>query len=716
MKNRLLDEAALQPLRTLGLQTSYGGAEEMRQTLSSRRRSDSPVRGTNSRWLIAVLCVTSCLPGCRFPYSRHAAFDHEDHYYHSAGRVASEIALQTAGPDTSLPDADAPAATPEPRTIKTELPEESEYWDLSLQEVLHFGLTNSRVLNDLGGTILRNPDAVPSNVMSAIVQSDPRFGIEGALSAFDTRFNISSNLENNDRALNNLFLSGGNTGRTFVQTLEVTRAELVKRTVTGGQIALRNVTEYDRNTAPSNLFPSAWTTYYEAEARQSLLQGAGVQFNRIAGPFALPGYYNGVKIARVNADMSQAEFEVGLRDYLSNLENSYWDLHFAYRDLEGRLTLRDEALDIYKQYEAQGDRQPKYRLAQIREQYYRFQEDVQNALTGRRIDGTRTNNGSIPGTFRSGSGVYIAERRLRLLMGVPTAEARLIRPIDEATLVQMTPDWEQAKADALSRRPELDRQRFRLKRYELELIASRNYLKPTLDAVGRYRFRGFGEDLVGYNNDPNSTIPTDRFQNAYANLVNGQFQESQIGLEFSMPIGYRQGHAAVAQAEFRLARERAVLYEQERQIVHDVGNALADQLRTYEVAKTAAERREAAAEYRDGIRAKVDSGLSEEGELDVLMEAQRRFAEADSQYHLALADHQIALKNLNYERGTLLEYCNILTVDGFPTAVTEASNSLPSSTPNDQTAPPPEAPPAEVPPAEAVPALQQDSAAESGSK
>lgn len=676
----------------------------MRRTRGSCRQSYAPVRRPSTTWLIAALCVTTVLPGCRFPYSRHAAFDHEDYYHHSAGRVASEIALQACSPDTSLPDADSPAATPEPRTIRTDLPDESEYWDLSLQEVLHFGLMNSRVLNDLGGTILRNPDAVPSNVMSAIVQSDPRFGIEGALSAFDTRFNISSNLENNDRVFNNLFLSGGNTGRTFVQTLEVTRAELIKRTVTGGQIALRNFTEYDANTAPSNLFPSAWTTWYEAEARQPLLQGAGVQFNRIAGPYALPGYYNGVKIARVNADMSQAEFEVGLRDYLSNLENAYWDLHFAYRDLEGRLTLRDEALDIYKQYKAQKDRQPAYRLAQIREQYYRFQEDVQNALTGRRIDGTRTNNGSIPGTFRSGSGVYIAERRLRLLMGVPTSESRLIRPVDEATLVELTPDWEQAKADALSRRPELDRQRFRIKRYELELIASRNYLKPTLDAVGRYRFRGFGEDLVGYNNDPNSTTPSIRFQNAYANLVNGQFQESQVGLEFSMPIGYRQGHAAVAQAEFRLARERAILYEQERQIVHDVGNALADQLRTYEVAKTAAERREAAAEYRDGVRAKIETGMGEEGELDVLMEAQRRFSEADSQYHLALADHQIALKNLNYERGTLLEYCNILTVDGFPTTVIEASGSMPSPPPIDQAAPPVEAPPA--PP--------QDSAAESG--
>ncbi len=35
-----------------------------------------------------------------------------------------------------------------------------------------------------------------------------------------------------------------------------------------------------------------------------------------------------------------------------------------------------------------------------REQYYRFQAQVIEALTGREVDGTRTNNGSSGGTFR----------------------------------------------------------------------------------------------------------------------------------------------------------------------------------------------------------------------------------------------------------------------------------------------------------------------------
>ena len=440
---------------------------------------------------------------------------------------------------------------------------------------------------------------------------------------------------------------------------------MVKQSVTGGQFALRNVTIFDKNSAPSNLFPQSNSVYYEAEARQSLLQGGGVEFNRIAGPAGLPGYYNGVKIARLKSDISQAEFEIALRDYLSNIENAYWDLHFAYRDLSSKVDLRDLTLEVYGLYKNRIDTSgtEPFRLAQVREQYYRFQEDVQNSLTGRRVEGTRTNNGTVPGTFRGTNGVYLAERRLRLLMGVPTSDARLIRPADEASTVEVALNWEYVKSEALTRRPELHRQKFQIKRAELELVASRNYLKPRLDLVGRYRVRGMGNNLFGNPNDAYSSNAPDRFNNAYGSLASGQFQESQVGLEFSMPIGFRQGHAAVSQAELRLARERALLAEQERQVIHDVGNAVADVTRTSAVIKTALHRRDAAGEYLTGLTDRIRSRDFKPSDLEQWVDAERRFAEADNQYHLALCEHQIATKNVNYERGSLLDYCNIQPLD-----------------------------------------------------
>jgi hypothetical protein len=632
----------------------------------------------------SLCCIAMLLPGC--VAHRLKPFAKEAH------QATVEDALQKVEwPDTSLPTGDEdPAGVPQPRSLYSADPGDHDYWDLTIDEAIFYGLSNSRVLLDLGGTILRNPDAMYSNLTPAITQSDPRFGVEAALSAFDAQYNAVTNYENNDRALNNLFLSGGNDGRTFQQNLWVTRNEIVKRSAVGGQYAIRNFTEYDYNTAPSNLFPSAWTTWFEGEARQSLLQGAGMQFNRIAGPNATPGNYTGVTIARVNADISQADFEIALREYLSNLENAYWDLYFAYRELDGKLELRDMSLDILERFnnlQAAGkpNAEP-YRVAQVREQYYRFEQDVQNSLTGRRLDGTRSYNGSPGGTFRATPGVYLAERRLRLMMGVPSTDARLIRPSDGPCLAEITLAWEMAKGEALSRRPELDRQRFRIKRAEMELVASRNFLLPRLDAVARYRFRGFGDDFINSSFTPTDpTVPEQRFNNAWGNLSTGDFQEWQTGVELSVPIGFRQGASAVANAEYRLARERAVLHQQERQLVHDLGNSFAELDRAYNVLKTTFDRRASAAEYLDGMRNKIDMGDFTPLDLEQWLESQRRFSEADSQYHLAVADYQVALKNVNYEKGSLLEFHNILATNA------NGSETTPSMPP----APAPSAPAAE---------------------
>ncbi len=578
-------------------------------------------------------------------------------------KYTEHVFQNTEYPDTALPTSDYPDSTPSPRTLDSKLPErEADYWNLTLDEAIHQGLENSRVLNDLGGTILRSPETVQTNLNPIVNQTDPRYGVEAALSAFDARYNFSANYEKNDRIYNNLFLSGGQAGRFFQQDLNVYKNEIVKQSATGGQYAVRHFLEYDANTAPSNLYGSAYTTWFEGEARQSLLQGAGSQFNRIAGPGATPGNYRGVMIARVNADMSQADFEIALRDYLSNVENAYWDLHNAYRELDGRIRLRDMALEVYEAFKvraANGDPGfEEFRLDQLREQYYRFENDVQTALSGRLIDGTRTNNGSTGGTFRNSTGVYLAERRLRLLLGIPATDGRLIRPEDDPCLAETSLDWDLVRTEALQRRPELMKQRLKIKRSELELTASKNFLLPKLDAVGRYRFRGFGHGMFDGN-------AGDLYSSAFGNLGSGDFQEWQLGVEMSVPIGYRQAYAAVSNAEFILARDRALLREQERQIVHNAGNAYAELTRTFEATRTTYDRRAAAEKYLEGLAQtrNLDRGESRLL-LEQLLESQRRFAEADSQYNAAVVEYQLAIKNVNIEKGTLLDFYNMLPVDG----------------------------------------------------
>ena len=176
-------------------------------------------------------------------------------------------------------------------------------------------------------------------------------------------------------------------------------------------------------------FPAPGTRTSRPKSASPSCKAPESLYNRIAGPNGIIGLPRGVLIARVNTDISLADFELGVRNLISNVENAYWDLYFAYRDLHAKIVARDSALETWRRIHAlyvtgrRGGEADKE--AQARDQYYFFQAEVEDALTGRLFDGTRTNNGSSGGTFRGNPGVYVTERRLRLTMGLPPNDHRL---------------------------------------------------------------------------------------------------------------------------------------------------------------------------------------------------------------------------------------------------------------------------------------------------
>jgi len=562
---------------------------------------------------------------------------------------STNLQLEEAG--VASEDPFGVTATMQPRRIGDEEPRSDDYEELGLQEVIQTALNNSRVLRDLGGVVLKSPTAARTIHDPAITESDPRFGVESTLSAFDPVLSASEFAQKNNRALNNVFFGGGT--RLLQQDADVAQVSLSKRTVTGGTLSLTNNTSYDSNNAPGNEFFSSWNTNIEASVRQPLLAGAGSDYNRIIGPTGIAGLPSGVLLARINSDASLADFESGVRNFVSDVENSYWDLYYAYRDLDAKVQARDAALDAWrrvaelKKFGRRGG--DALREAQAREAHYRLQEEVQNALTGRQIEGTRTNSGSSGGTFRGSGGVYTCERRLRLMMGLPITDNKLIRPSDEPMMSKAVFEWDVALAEALTRRPELRKQKWIIKHREMQLLATRNLLLPQLDASGLYRMRGFGKDLF---DTPDNRYPG-IFSSAWANLASAKFQEWQLGVEFSMPLGFRKGHSAVRNAELQLARERAILNEQERQVVLDLSNAIAEMNRAHTGLETNYNRRVAAKHTLLAIQNIPDPPP------DMLfqeLDAQRKLAEAEGLYYRAQVEYELAIKNVHFEKGSILEY------------------------------------------------------------
>ncbi|QGJ70847.1 Transporter [Planctomycetales bacterium 10988] len=547
-----------------------------------------------------------------------------------------------------------------PRTVRD--PFEGDIWDLSLEEAIQIALANSKSFRDLGGSLVSAPQLVGTVYEPALQESNPLNGVEAALSAFDANLDSSIFWERQER-IQNFFIPGFGVSSAVVEAAAFD-AQLSKRTATGGTFAVTNNVTYTGNNNPANRFPSAYDVDYAITASHPLLRGNGLLVNRVVGPITPntlapgPGQFNGVLISRINTDITLTDFEGGVRDFVSDVENAYWDLLFAYRSLEANVAARDSALATWrniaakKEIGARGGEAD--REAQARAQYFLFLSQVQSSLSGTRGGSTITNPGSGAGTLAGAGGVFAREANLRFLMGLPPNDGRLIRPSDEPKLAQIQFDWNHLVQESLIRRVELRRQRWVIRQYELQLAAVKTFLLPSLDATGTYRWRGFGDDLI----DPERSTP---LNSAYQNLTTGDLQEWQLGLNFSMPIGFRQANAAVRNAQLQLTRARAVHADQELNILHNLSGSVRDLELAYQQSQTNFNRRLATALQVEAVEDQYDAGVLT---LDVLLEAQRDRADAEIAFYRSLIDYQLAIKAVHYEKGTFLGYAGVFLSEG----------------------------------------------------
>ena len=514
---------------------------------------------------------------------------------------------------------------------------DQEPWELTVEECIQLALSNSKVMQKLGGVVTSSPAAVTTLYDQAINETS-NGSVETALSAFDAQLNSSLFFNHTERVFNNLFFGGGVPAVTT--DTAAFRTDLTKTTAAGTQFTLRNQIDYNRNNSPVNQFGSSYDWLNLVEVRQPLWRGAGTDVNRIAGPNATPGVYNGVLISRIRSDISLADFERSVRDLIRDVERNYWELYFAYHDLHTRLEARDAAREVWKNRKLRLDNglgRPDDE-AQARQQYFTFQAQSETALTG-------TTNGQ--------PGVLGSERTMRRLLGLPPVDGRLIRPTSEPAIAPVVLDWDQSQSIALDRRAEIRRQKWSLKQRELELYASRKLNQWQLDLVGQYGFRGFGDNLFGSRDRPNGS--------AFDDLINGDLDDWQLGVQLGGAIGNRRGHIAIRNAELNLVREKTVLKEQKRQLLHDLNAAFVEVDRAMAAIRTSYNSNVAVQEELVPKRKRVDAG---QDEVFFLLDTQQRATSAASSVHRAIANYNQALIEYDFTCGRLLERHGITLEEG----------------------------------------------------
>jgi outer membrane protein TolC len=582
----------------------------------------------------------------------------EPYFFHQTGDLSRYIGLSTAieYPDVSGEMLSEVAGDQRPFSVGQNEPK--EHWDLRLEDAVRYALQNSKVIRTLGGAVQGPgpPDTLltqnlellgtggpgfPATIYDpALTETDPRTGVQAALSAFDAQWTTDIFWERNHQPQDALNLSGSALPQdlfpdVLLQDTAQFQTQITKTTADGAQLTVQHNIIYDLENT-QRILSGDWMPNFQVEVRQPLLQGRGVEFNRIAGPNAIPGVNQGVVLARLKTDIALADFERGVRNLVHDLEVAYWELYFAYRNLEAAKTGRDAALATWQKTYAQfvsGTKEGGKAIeAQAREQYFLFRATVEQALNG----------------------VYTAESKLRLAMGLAATDGRLIRPADEPITAKVAFDWTQVHGEALSRSVEIRAAKWRVKHREMELIAAKNWLLPRLDLVGRYEWLGMGQKLIQEGGGGN-------FGGAYENLFGNDFQNWHIELQLRVPIGFRKEMSGVRNAQLALARERAVMQEIELEVSHQLAYEIRELDMNLALIETDYNRRVAAERNVEAVGEAYRLG---QVQIDVLLQAQRILAQAESDFYRAVATYNESVMNVHYRKGSLLEYNGVYLAEG----------------------------------------------------
>ncbi len=526
--------------------------------------------------------------------------------------------------------------TEEPRSLQRRA--EDEVREFSLDEAIITALQRNKVaesgaLAAAGATrVLLTPDQINTVYDSAIQETGVLFGrrgLEAALSDFDTRWTTTMNWGRDKRMLH-----ATAPGRFTAETAAFSTG-LDKALASGGTVGVFHTWDYLGQGAGTPFYPSTYSGSIGASVRQPLLAGSGTEFTRVAGPVrpgfgAIAGVSQGVVIARINQDITLADFEQAVRSGLRDIENAYWDLYLAYRNYDNAVATHESAFQSWRESEAKvevGTGELADEL-QARDRFYQTRADVEIALNE----------------------LYKSEALLRRMVSLPMNDGTVLRPSTEPTRAEFKPDWNSSLMNGLTQRVELRRQKWQIKSLQLQLNAARSLVRPSLDAVGSYGINGFGDQLISQGGS-----------SGYGSMTGDDLATWALGVEMSMPIGLRQARSQARNYELQLARANAILAAQEESVALEIATAIQDVSAAWAAAESNYNRFEAAAKRLPLLKAKLDVGTTT---LDLVLRAEASVAEAERAYHQQLIAYNKAINALNLATGTILQVNNVHLAEG----------------------------------------------------
>jgi outer membrane protein TolC len=576
-----------------------------------------------------VVVLIACGGGC---FSRAAS---ESWKFDDLALASFDEPLPTPAPIAESATRPASATPLEPirldaiRRLEDLRPDQTR--PLLLDELLRAVVANNAVVLDdrqfmsPGNEVLVNPEAAPSVFDSSIQQSSAG-GADAALAAFDLQAATGGQWGENSLTRSNGFLTGiGTPTDILVAKSGSLYGRLDKPMPTGGVASLVHAWNYVPNNLASQTFNSRFAGFLRGELRQPLLAGSGREFTEVAGPISRinPNPGRGVAIARLDQNITVAEFESRLHLLLKQTYEVYLDLWLAHELYRVQLAAAASAEDLRIRVDGRGEMGlhggEAANRAYAEENVFERRRMVDDALAA----------------------VLEVENRLRRLTGLPLNDGQLLAPVNQPLSAQFVADWDGVLSTAMLNRLELRRQQMRIQSLALQCRAARNLARPQLDLVAGAQLNGEGEELVSGSGG----------SSAYDALLDPDRAGWNVGFEFSMPLGLRLANARVRNFEERLIKARAAFEAQQEEISHELANVFYELDRTQAAVGTATGRREAARRRFQAVESDYNAGRTS---LDLLLRTYVAVADAERAYLESLVAYNKAIVELNYRQGVLL--------------------------------------------------------------
>lgn len=499
-------------------------------------------------------------------------------------------------PSAALPD------TPPPRTVSDPQPGTTE-WKLSLDEAIRIALENARVVRVLAGvTAVSSGQTIydPAISNTTIDQEQARF--DPALSD-QLRWNRSESASAIGDPFNPLrsILVGGEVDQ-FRHTFGLSQTNLL-----GGQAGLNWLDNYNRFGSGS-LFPlnPEHTNAVELSYTQPLLQGGGFRVN--AAP---------IVIARLNTERSFFQYKDSVQELVRGVIEGYWNLVQARTDVWARRIQVQQSEEAYNREKARlaSGLADLSNVAQARVTFAQFKANL----------------------IAAEATALSREGALRNLLGLPPGDCRAIVPVSVPTDQRLRPNWCDVVRLAEQRRPDVVELKIILEAEQVRLAQAENAALPRLDAVGLYRFNGLAGEMP--TGEQIATGP-------------GRFNDWTLGINFSVPLGLRQGRALVRQTNLLIARDRANIEQAVHAATHELAATTRDLDNAYEQYRAYVETRAAALENLKVQTEQFNAGRAIY--LNVL-QALNDWGNAVSSEARALLSYNVLLANLERQTGTILE-------------------------------------------------------------